>query len=291
MMIESRNPGPLVWLTACMHGDEVGGTVIIHEIFRKLKEKLLKGTVHAFPLMNPFGFENISRNISLSEEDLNRSFPGKPSGTLAERLALKIFDTILSTTPDLVLDLHNDWIKSIPYALLDHVPLSDEKSRILDTFARETGLVRILDSEIIKSSLTHNLLARGIPALTLELGESYTINERNTETGFRVIWNILCELKMVQSRLELNGYNIPEIYRDSLLQYSPFPYASRSGIIRFLKKPGETTVEKEKIADIYNAFGKKIESIRALNEGIILGQTDHALSYPGAPVMAFGLKG
>lgn len=290
MLIQNSIPGPLVWLTGCMHGDEVGGTVIIHEIFKKLRDSLLCGSLHAFPLMNPFGFENISRNVSLSQEDLNRSFPGKANGTLAERMALKIFDSITETGPDLVLDLHNDWTKSILYVLTDNIPMSSQVSSRINFFARKTGLVNILDTDIITSSLSHNLLKHDIPALTLELGESYTINEKNIETGINVIWNILYELEMVDSRMDMTGYTIPQNYRNEVLLYSPFPYSSRSGILRFLKKPGDQVRKGEKIADIYNAFGKRIESIRALNEGIVLGQTDHALSYPGAPVMAFGMK-
>lgn len=78
MDIISVNPGPVVWLTGCVHSDEVGSVVVIQEILKKLrKEPLLKGSVHASPLMNPLGFENASRHITLSKEDLNRSFPGK----------------------------------------------------------------------------------------------------------------------------------------------------------------------------------------------------------------------
>ena len=89
--IKSNTPGPVVWLTGCVHGDEVGGIFIIQRIFKQLrKEPLLKGAIYAFPLMNPIGFETTSRAITVSEEDLNRSFPGDEHGTLAERIAHKI---------------------------------------------------------------------------------------------------------------------------------------------------------------------------------------------------------
>jgi len=54
-------PGPVAWLTACGHGDEVCGVVIVQEVFRRLRRELVRGTVHAFPLMNPIGFETGSR--------------------------------------------------------------------------------------------------------------------------------------------------------------------------------------------------------------------------------------
>ena len=118
MDLNSEIEGPVIWFTGCMHGDEIGGTVIIHELFKKLQKRLLRGRVLAFPLMNPFGFETSTRTI-ISEEDLNRSFPGDEKGTLAQRIAAKIFNQIMVSRPSYVIDLHNDWNKSIPYALLD----------------------------------------------------------------------------------------------------------------------------------------------------------------------------
>lgn len=58
--------------------------------------------------MNPLGFETASRHITLSGEDLNRSFPGDKEGSLAGRIANQIFTKIKETKPFLVLDLHND---------------------------------------------------------------------------------------------------------------------------------------------------------------------------------------
>ncbi|MBN1410191.1 MAG: succinylglutamate desuccinylase/aspartoacylase family protein [Spirochaetales bacterium] len=288
MNIQSKNPGPVLWLTGCMHGDEIGGTVVIQEIFTKLKTGLKKGVVNAFPLMNPFGFETTSRNISLSQEDLNRSFPGKNNGTFAERLSSMIFNLILETKPALVLDLHNDWTKSIPYVLLDSVGIEKNLVEKTDYFAQKTGLIRISDTELITTTLTYNLLKQGIPALTLELGESYTVNEKSIEMGCNVIWNTLNDLGMVDEHFNPFRYNIPEIYMDRILSYSPYPLASLSGIIRFLNQPGDLVKKGQRIAQIHNAFGKRIETIKALENGIILGIADYALSYPGAPIMAFG---
>jgi len=119
MSAKSENPGPLVWLTACVHGDEVSGIVVVQEIFKYIRSRLLCGTIKAFPLMNPLGFEIGSRNITQSSEDLNRSFPGNPNGSLGERIGHRIFSAITEQKPDVVLDLHNDWIESIPYILVD----------------------------------------------------------------------------------------------------------------------------------------------------------------------------
>jgi predicted deacylase len=149
MEMKGKESGPTLWLTGCVHGDEVGGIVIIQEVFKRLtKEGLLAGKILAFPLMNPIGFENNSRHLSPSQEDLNRSFPGQADGTLAERLADTIFSYIKNTKPSLVLDLHNDWLASIPYTLIDPNPGTKHKEAYdqAKTFARVAGFP-IVDEE------------------------------------------------------------------------------------------------------------------------------------------------
>ncbi|MBN1159484.1 MAG: succinylglutamate desuccinylase/aspartoacylase family protein [Bacteroidales bacterium] len=288
MSVRSEMEGPTVWLTGCMHGDEIGGTVIIHEIFRKLKHMLLKGKVLAFPLMNPFGFETVSRNIAISEEDLNRSFPGNDKGTLGERIASKIFNHIMESKPSLVIDLHNDWNKSIPYVLTD--PASDrEIDRIVLDYAGLTGLLQIEDTEKIHSSLTFSLIRQNIPAMVLELGESLIINEKNITIGINAIWNVLMKLEMVPALDEYYQYPLLLEFRNTTLRYSSLPLSSTSGVIRFLKKPGDIIIRGQKIARVYNAFGKQIETIAALEGGIVIGHTDSAMAFPGSPVMAFGV--
>lgn len=287
MIIKSENEGPTVWVTGCMHGDEIGGTVIIHELFKKLKKQLLNGTVMAFPLLNPSGFESISRTIAMTKEDLNRSFPGNEKGTLAERIAFKIFTHIVETKPSLILDLHNDWNKSIPYVLLD--PLSNRNiDSVIQNYSRMSGLLQIEDTDHLEASLTFNLVKQNIPAMVFELGESYIINEKNIEIGINAICNILKNIGMVKNDDFQYQFPLPEHIKNRTLKYSALPLSSTSGIIRFLKKPGEIVAKGQKIARVYNAFGKQIETILALQNGIILGHTDNALAFPGSPVMAFG---
>src|SRR3989338_4054302 len=73
MEIESRNPGPVVWLTAAIHGDEVGGIAVVQEVFKQLRKyPLLKGTIKAMPLMNPIGFESGTRRIRSEERRVGK---------------------------------------------------------------------------------------------------------------------------------------------------------------------------------------------------------------------------
>ncbi|NQU64091.1 MAG: succinylglutamate desuccinylase/aspartoacylase family protein [SAR324 cluster bacterium] len=292
MSVTSPQPGPVVWLTACMHGDEVGGLVIIQEIFKKLQNSLLKGTINAFPLLNPIGFETISRNITFSREDLNRSFPGSPDGSFGERIAHQIFSSILSTAPTLLLDLHSDWKQSIPYVLLDKKSkdIAGNVYELLKKICQKTGFFVVEDSDEIRSSLTHNLLLQNIPAVTFEMGESYIVNEKIFEYGVKSILNILCEYQMVAPTLQGLSYPThPLVDQGKNLQYSDRPYCTKSGIIRFLARPGDRVEQGQPVLKIFNTFGKLQETITAAQTSIVLGNADSAVAYPGMRAMAFGV--
>ena len=129
MEAASPEPGPVVWVTACAHGDEVGGIAVVQELFRRLRRTpLRRGRLCAFPLMNPTGFEMMTRHLGVTQDDLNRAFPGDANGSLAQRIAHLIFTAITETAPRLVIDLHNDWIKSIPYVVIDPPPAGPNRA-------------------------------------------------------------------------------------------------------------------------------------------------------------------
>lgn len=293
----SKTEGPVVWLTGCVHGEEVGGIAIIQEIFKKLKkEPLLQGAVYAFPLMNPMGFEMVSRSIGVSSDDLNRAFPGNPKGSLAERIADKVFTTIMATNPALVLDLHNDWTQSIPYTLIDPYPGAEHKEAYekVKHYAEQTGFVVINEQEEaddrddLKRTLSGSLLLKNVPAITLELGEAYVVNEQNVEEGVKAIWNILMQLGMVTVSEQKMDYAIPEVLQGKILHYSHQPVSSSSGIIRFKVKPGQLVKKDQPIAKIYNVFGKLEQTLAADRDGIVLGHSDSSVALPGEPIVSFG---
>jgi hypothetical protein len=242
--------------------------------------------------MNPLGFESGLRHITLSGEDLNRSFPGNANGSLGERIAHKIFETIIRTEPDLVVDFHNDWIESIPYVLVDHDPGKQHNRAYRKAIhaAKQAGMSIIVDEEEVHKSLSFNLLLRDIPALTFELGKPNIVSESYVTYGLEAIWNILADLGMIAPRDKPFRYPLPAGYaHDRLLRYSDKPYGAKTGIIRFLAAPGDVVKTGQPLAKIVNAFGRSQETMTAIEDGIVLGHSDSSVAFPGVPIMAFGI--
>ncbi|MFT4585412.1 MAG: putative deacylase [Gammaproteobacteria bacterium] len=293
MSAVSANAGPVVWLTACIHGDEIVGIAIIQEVFKYVRRRLMRGSVYAFPVANPIGLETNSRNITLSGEDLNRCFPGSVTGTLGQRVAERIFQTIMSTSPELVVDMHSDWKQSIPYTIIDQKPSQTTArvyERVIDT-AHQSGFACIEDDSELHRSLSYNLLQLNVPAITLEIGEPYVINEENVTYGLNAVLNILSDLDMIATDRAAFCFPLPDGYGpESKLKYSDKPFSSKSGIIRFKAVPGTAVKRGDQLAQIVNVYGKLQEKIKAIDDGIVLGHTDSSVVFPGMPIMAFGIK-
>ena len=94
-VIHGKKPGPTLFISAAIHGDEINGVEIIRRVMHQRGISRLKGTLIAIPVVNIFGFINQSRYLP-DRRDLNRSFPGSESGSLAGRIANLFLSEIVS---------------------------------------------------------------------------------------------------------------------------------------------------------------------------------------------------
>lgn len=288
LVAHSRIQGPVVCLTACIHGDEVGGTAIVHDVFARLRRSGLKrGCVYAYPLVNSMGFENASRFITADGEDLNRCFPGDARGSMGRQIARRLFDTIMKTGPDLAVDLHNDWIRSVPYCLVD--PVDQYRSKTLHQrvlmLARATGLLLVEDSDVfhpLANTLAGALIAKNIPALTIEAGGSFAVVEDSVSAGTLAVLSMLNALDMI----EYADAHAGKRSRKQPLRYTDRPLCTTSGLIRFSVEPGQAIKKGQQLATVYSAFGSREETLAAGSDGYVLGLEDHARVLPGRAVIA-----
>lgn len=293
LTLDSGLSGPTVWLTGCLHGDEPGGAAIIHDVFKSVRANGISGGVlHALPLVNSMGFENVSRFINSDREDLNRCFPGNRKGTMGERFARRLFDLICDSKPDLVIDLHNDWIQSVPYVVLEpreHFKPARLRKATIDC-ARATGLLTVQESELSAATsrtLTGALIAAGVRAFTIEAGGACGIVESSTVIGTDAVLRVLNHLGVIESAAVEESHPAAA----QVLEYTGRPYCTSSGLIRFAVTPGDQVKAEQVVARVFSAFGSVEETLRAESAGYVLGVADHARAVPGCEVIAIAATG
>ena len=267
--IKSNIQGPKLWFTAGIHGDEIGGCVIVQELINNLHNNpLVKGELHAFPMLNPLGFETSSRLFD--NEDLNRAFPGKENGSFAEKTAHTIFKRISETSPEIVIDIHNDWRKSIQYALIDPKPSSTSQEIYIKTgkFAKSLGIPIVLDTDNINNSLSYHFLKNNTLSIVLELGAYQIVKEREIEQGVNILLKILKDFDMIKSNIK--NIETERRIKGKILAYSQRPLPKKKGIARFSIVPGQVVKRGQILAKIYDPLGNLLEVLKSPHNSIIL---------------------
>ncbi|NNC66142.1 MAG: succinylglutamate desuccinylase/aspartoacylase family protein, partial [Gammaproteobacteria bacterium] len=156
-VVNGRYVGPTLFLTGAVHGDELNGVEIIRRVLRLSALKRLHGCVLAVPVVNVFGFVNRSRYLP-DRRDLNRSFPGRESGSIAARLA-NLLGTEIVAKSNFGIDLHT--------GAVDRSNLPQIRANLSDPdvlrLAQVFGTPVIVNANIRDGSLREFAARKGIP--------------------------------------------------------------------------------------------------------------------------------
>lgn len=160
---------------------------------KKVLEKL-KGTLIAIPVVNIYGFNMLSRYLP-DRRDLNRSFPGSPTGSLAARLAdISMKEIVKKCTHGI--DLHTGAINrtNLPQirAYIDDV---DTKRLAFDV-----GAPVILNSSLRDGSLREAARRRKIPILLFEGGEALRFDDRIIQIGLPGCLSVMRAIGMLPKK-------------------------------------------------------------------------------------------
>lgn len=284
MMADSGQPGPVICLTAAIHGDEVTGTAVIQSLFKRLQKfPLVCGRLIAFPILNPTGFETMSRHSFYDNADLNRQFSGRPDGSSAERLASLILQSVLSFYPDLVIDLHTDSANSIIYTMVDKAKaLSDLTTfRRSLTLAQKLGFAWAVDTDDTagypsQNCFTGQLIFRGIPAVTIEMGGPLIVSEPNRKLGLDSLWNLLLDRGLVTQ-----DFHYTYTPQSDILTFQTRVRTQSTGIIEYRISPGDQVKKEQTLGIIRNVYGETIEVIHAPEAGRLFSHEDQSVVFPG----------
>ncbi|MBT1452047.1 succinylglutamate desuccinylase/aspartoacylase family protein [Glaciecola sp. XM2] len=269
-VIRAKKPGPTVFISAAIHGDELNGIEIIRRLLATKSFKLSKGTVIAVPIVNVYGVLNQSRYMP-DRRDLNRSFPGSPKGSLAGRLAHLFLDEIVSKC-DYGIDLHTGAIHRSNFPQI-RANLRDSETQEM---ARIFGVPVLLNSELRDGSLREAASELGAKVLLYEAGQALRFDELSIRAGLKGILNVLGHLGMVRKRPSRSKTVDPFI-----ANHSNWVRATVSGLVTDLKMLGDHVNKGEVMAHICSPTGRFVEKLIAPKSGVIIGKQNIPLVQEG----------
>lgn len=268
-IVRAKKPGPTLFVSAAVHGDELNGIEIIRRLIQLKSPKLMAGTLIMVPMVNVYGVLNQSRYMP-DRRDLNRSFPGSERGSLAGRVADIFMEEIVQHC-DYGIDLHTGAIhrSNLPQIRGD---LNDEETKVL---AEVFGVPVLLNSTIRDGSLRQAAVEGGTKILLYEAGQALRFDELSIRAGMRGVLNVLAHLGMTKPR-KRKSITTPYIANNST-----WIRASASGIVRDLKHLGDAVAKGETLAVIGNPFGEPIATVVASRSGIVIGKQNIPLVQEG----------
>jgi predicted deacylase len=270
-VIHGKKKGPKLLVIATIHGDELNGLEIIRRLLKYRGLHFLRGTLITIPIANIFGFLNLSRYLP-DRRDLNRSFPGSKTGSLAARLANLLMEEVVQKCTHGI-DLHTGSLQrtNFPQIRVDlETPGAEELAK-----AFEAPI--IIDAKLRDGSLREAAAALKMPFLVYEGGEALRFDDLTIRVGIRGILNILRKLEMLPKKYITRNKPIkPTIaYSDSWVR------APESGIVGAYKNLGDAIIKDEIMGVITDPFAQNETQILAPFDGLIIGRNNLPLVNEG----------
>ena len=277
LVVNGRLPGPTLCLTAAVHGDELNGVEMVRRVLHDVNPRKLSGAIIGVPIVNVQGFRRGSRYLP-DRRDLNRYFPGNPTGSAAARIAHSFFTNVIAGC-DALIDLHTG---SFERANLPQIR-ADLRNPDVVTLAQGLGGMVILHSSPAVGTLRYAATQAGIPAVTLEAGGPSQLELSEVKHGVKGIETLIAELGMQRN---MRRYKDPEpvYYRSSWVR------ADRGGILFSDVSLGSSVREGDLLGTITDPMSNARTELRSPFSGRIIGMARNQVVMPGFAAFHVGIS-
>ena len=268
-------PGPTVFVSAALHGNEINGTGAIRQLINDEAFQVTKGAIVLVPVLNILGFERHSRYLP-DRRDLNRAFPGSEQGSLASRMARKIFDELIQRC-DFGIDIHTASVRRTNYPNV-RGDLSDKQVRRI---AEAFGCEIVMNGVGPKGSLRREACKAACPTIIMEGGEVSKVEPGIVQSSVRGVKNVLRELGMHDGQPETPDYQL-------VIEKSKWVRAERGGFLQFHVQPGDVVTKDQPIATNATLLGREQNVMHAPFDAVVIGMTTLPAISPGEPICNLG---
>ncbi|KAG0062350.1 hypothetical protein BGZ90_003123 [Linnemannia elongata] len=272
-------PGPVVGLTAALHGNELNGIPLTHRlVLQEIQCQALHGIVVAVPVANVPGYLAQQRGFT-DGTDLNRLMPGKKNGTTSQVYSYNLMTRLVKHFTHLI-DLHTA-SKGRVNSLYVRANMQNSTTR---------HMARLQNPQIIVHNTSPDGSLRGaamqqynIPAITVEIGDPARFQKRFVKSAILGVTNILSHLKMVEDEHEVQDYD-PVVCAKSY-----WIFTKGGGILNVLPDVNTWVRKGELIATLHNIFGQEEHRYFAPEDGIVVGKSVDPVCQSGCRILHLGV--
>jgi uncharacterized protein len=277
LVVNGVREGPTLCLTAAVHGDELNGIEIVRRVMHGIEPEELSGAVIGVPIVNLQGFHRGSRYLP-DRRDLNRHFPGSPSGSAAARIAHSLLNEIVRHCSALV-DIHTG---SFHRTNLPQIRADLKNTAVLE-FTQGFGALVVLQSAAAVGTLRRAATDAGVPTVTLEIGEPLRIQVGAVDEGVKSIASLLHSMDM---------YASPEFWDEPKPVYyeSRWIRADHGGILLAEVELGDSVSKGDRLGTVIDPISNLHGEIRSPVNGRVLGMAVNQFVMPGYAAFRIGVE-
>lgn len=274
----AEKPGPVLLLMAGLHGDEINGMEILRRMMSENLHKPIIGTVITIPVLNIYGFLNYSRELP-DGKDINRSFPGSRSGSLASRVAWHVTNDILPLI-DYGLDFHTGGASrsNVPQirAVLDK-PINNELAHVFKPRF-------IMNAPLRDKSLRREAARNGKSIMVYEGGQSLLFDEHVIVEGIAGARRVMHHLGMIKKAPPAPKYNTVILDRSSWVR------AKAAGLFHHSVENGQPVKKGQTIGMITDPFGEFEVPVKSQVNGFMIGLNYNPVVNQGDALAHLGVE-
>lgn len=262
-IVNGANDGQILLITAGVHGGEYPCIEAGIRFAAELNPAEVSGAVIILPIVSLNSFH--ARQAFLVPEDgknLNRVFPGKPTGTVSERMAYTITSQV-APLANAWIDMHGG---DIPEALIPFSgyiespdPKVNEGSRAL---AAAFGIEYLLRPDHLPGTSNSAAAAMGIPALLAEAGQLGILDEESVQILVRGCYNAARHLGILPG--EFTPVALTEF------KSNPWVRAGQGGCWYPSVKLGDRVQTGQHVGVVKDYFGNVLGEYQAPCNGLVI---------------------
>ncbi len=242
--------GPTALLTGGNHGDEYEGPVSLFKLASSLAATEITGRIIILPAMNYPAFKNASRTSPIDKGNLNRTFPGRPNGTVTEKIADYVFRYLVPEA-DFVLDMHSGGktLDFVPFAAVHVLPDKKQEAACvaaMQAFGAPHSMMMLeLDSVGMFDTVVEEA---GKTFVTTELGGGGATTAERVAIADRGVRNFLIHAGILPGEIEAPEKSVMLDMPDG----SCFVASENTGLFEPCIDLGDTVKQGDIIARIYD---------------------------------------
>ncbi|KIC21407.1 N(2)-acetyl-L-2,4-diaminobutanoate deacetylase DoeB [Leisingera sp. ANG-Vp] len=282
--------GPTALLTGANHGDEYEGPIALQELAANTKAEDVTGRLIIVPAFNYPAFRAGTRTSPIDRGNMNRSFPGRPDGTVTEKIA-DYFQRTLLPLADVAVDFHSGGktLDFVPFAaahILDDKTTEEACFSAMKAFNAPYSVQLLeIDSAGMYDTAVEEM---GKVLVTTELGGGGSSSARSNAIAKKGLRNVLIHFGILQGQKQID----PTVSL-SMPDDDCFIFSQGAGLFEIMKDLGEPVAKGDLVARVWpvDRTGEAPAEYRAGRDGLLISRHFPGLIQAGDCAAVIGVTG